>query len=223
MKALVACECSGIFRDALISLGVDAMSCDLKPCERPGPHYQGDVRDVLGDGWDLLIAHPVCTRLTNAGAKHLYVGMNRENGREPGKWIEMEEGAAFFRMFDRADHIPFRAVENPIPHRWAVKAMGRPASQYVQPWWFGDPFFKMTGWWLTNLPKWRRQRALELAPPRPGTAEHKRWSRVHLMPPGPQRATERSRSHPAMAEHLVRHWVEAIRTPDETDLFGVAA
>jgi len=74
MRVLVACEFSGIVRDAFIRRGHDAMSCDLLPSESPGPHYQGDVLDILGDGWDLMIAHPPCTYLSNAGAKHLFMG-----------------------------------------------------------------------------------------------------------------------------------------------------
>ena len=155
MIILIACECSGIVRDAFLALGHDAMSADLKPTQRPGPHYQGDVRDVLYDRWDALIAHPVCKYMANSGNKHLYLRIEgkwaKENGKNEERWEKMKAGAEFFNLFDRADHIPLRCVENPIMNGHALGMVGRIATQFVQPHWFGDPFSKATGLWLTGF------------------------------------------------------------------------
>src|SRR5690606_16959432 len=96
MRVLVACELSGIVRDAFIEAGHDALSCDLLETERPGPHHRGDVRDVLGDGWDLMVAHPPCTYLALSGVKWLYGG--KGTVRDPVRWALMQEAAAFFRL-----------------------------------------------------------------------------------------------------------------------------
>ena len=96
MRVLVACEFSGVVRDAFRAHGHDAASCDLLPSERPGPHIVGDVRDFFADGWDLMIAHPPCTFLANSGAKHLYLGCRRENGAAGDRWANLGHAAAFF-------------------------------------------------------------------------------------------------------------------------------
>lgn len=142
MRVLVACEYSGRVRDAFIAAGHDAMSADLLPTESPGPHYQGDARDVLYEEWDLLVAHPPCTYLANSGVQHLH--------KQPGRWQLMEEGAALFLSFLNA---PVRriAVENPVPHRYARELIGRP-TQWIQPHEFGTLETKRTGLWLRNLP-----------------------------------------------------------------------
>ena len=116
MKILIACEYSGRVRDAFAALGHDAMSCDLLPTEAPGNHYQGDVRDVLSEQWDLLIAHPECTYLTNAGVCHLHT--------DPKRWPKLFDAAEFFKLFLNADHIPMRAIENPIMHKYAKTLIG---------------------------------------------------------------------------------------------------
>lgn len=139
MRVLVACEFSGTVRDAFISRGHEAMSCDLLPTEKPGPHYQGDVMDVIGDGWDLMIAHPPCTYLSRAGARW---------------WGDIERQ----RLADAAAEFVFSlwnapigkiAIENPIGQlnkRW------RYPDQVIQPHHFGHPFSKATCLWLKNLP-----------------------------------------------------------------------
>lgn len=140
----MACEFSGRVRQAFRDLGADAWSCDLLPADDRSPHhYQGDVFDVIDDGWDLMIAHPPCTYLTNAGVRWLYT--------EPGRWEQMIDGAVFFRRLLDAE-IPRIAVENPIMHRYAQKIIGRRQDQVVQPWMFGHPEQKGTGLWLKNLP-----------------------------------------------------------------------
>lgn len=144
MRVLVACEYSGVVRDAFLARGHDAMSCDLLPTDVLGPHYQGDVRDVLGDGWDLLIAHPTCTYLCNSGVRWL--------STDPSRWAKMEDGAKFFLEMLNAP-IPRIAVENPVMHKYAVSIIGRKHDQTVQPWQFGDDASKRTCLWLKNLPK----------------------------------------------------------------------
>lgn len=179
MTWLIACEASGTIRDAMLARGIDAVSCDLKPTERPGPHIQGDALDQIERRWAGVIAHPVCRYLTNAGAKHLYIGGRKENGPALPRWEAMRKGAAFFNAFKRAN-APMIAIENPIPHEHARALIG-PATQYVQPWWFGDEAFKATGLWLFGLPPLVATN--RLTPPKHGTDEHKRWSFVHRMPP----------------------------------------
>lgn len=200
---LVACEESGMVRDALIAVGVRAMSCDLKLTRRPGPHYQGDVRDILPSRhWRGLIAHPVCKFLANSGAKHLYRRINgvwaKEHGPDPERWAKMADGAGFFRLFLDADHIPLVAVENSIPHGHAVKLMGRSADQYTQPWMFGDPFTKAAGWWLKKLPKLK------------ATHQKSDYDEIHpkcwKMGPSPDREEKRSETEPAIARAIALQW-----------------
>lgn len=115
MTVAVMCECSGTIRDALIARGIDAVSIDLKPTRKPGPHIQGDALDHLHRRWAMVIAHPVCRVLTNAGAKHLYIGGRKENGREPQRWADLQKAAAFFNAFTKANARCI-AIENPVPH-----------------------------------------------------------------------------------------------------------
>lgn len=203
LNILVACERSGVMRDALRARGHRAVSCDLKPSRVAGPHIQDDVRNHLHHPWDMLIAHPVCRYLTNAGAKHLYIGTRKENGPDPERWRLMAEGAAFFRLFDsgqEVQHIPLRAVENPIPHGHAVRLMGRPADQYVQPWWFGSPFSKATGWWLTRLPLLPQEFTKADYPP--GAIKQAVWR----MGPSPDREEKRSQTDPQIARACAQYW-----------------
>lgn len=139
MRVLVACEFSGIVRDAFRAMGHDAVSCDLLPSERPGPHIQGDVIPHLSDGWDLMIAHPPCTYLSRAGARWW---------KRPGR-VQMADEAALFVFALRDAHIERIAIENPIGQlntRW------RYPDQTIQPYQFGHPFSKATCLWLKNLP-----------------------------------------------------------------------
>jgi hypothetical protein len=145
MKVLIACEYSGAVRDAFIRAGHDAMSCDLLPTDVPGPHYQGDVRDVLYLQWDLLIAHPPCTYICNSGLHW--------NARVPGRKILTDDAVTFARMFiDGPDvtHIPRRAVENPIG---CLSSRVRKPCQIIQPYRFGHDASKSTCLWLHGLPK----------------------------------------------------------------------
>lgn len=202
MTWAVMCECSGTVRDALLARGVDAVSIDLKPTRKPGPHIQGNALDYIGKRWAGVIAHPVCKRLTNAGAKHLYIGGRREHGIDVGMRLDMEDGARFFNAFKFAN-APKIAIENPIPHCHARALIGdlRP---FVQPWWFGDRAFKATGFWLKGLQPLRPTN--KLTPPAPGTAEHREWSFIHRMPPGPDREERRSNTFPGVAAAMADQW-----------------
>jgi len=150
MRVLVACEYSGIVRDAFIARGHEAMSCDLLPSESDkGPHYQGNVEDVLGQGWDLMVAFPPCTYLSYVGNRHW---------NKPGREKLRREGLAFFMKMANAD-IPRIAIENPLGY--AGKAWRKP-DQIIHPYFFGEPFKKRTCLWLKNLPKliWNKEDSL---------------------------------------------------------------
>jgi hypothetical protein len=144
MRVLVACEYSGRVRDAFIAKGHDAMSCDLLPTDSPGPHYQGDVFDIINDGWDLMIAHPPCTYLSNAGARWLYPGKQLNTDR----FNKGMEAKGFFMALFNAN-IEKIAVENPVPSS-VFELPGY--TQSIQPYEFGHPFKKKTCLWLKNLP-----------------------------------------------------------------------
>ena len=143
MKVLVACEYSGTVRDAFLAKGHEAMSCDLLPTDVPGPHYQGDVFDIINDGWDLMIAHPPCTYLSNAGARWLYP-KGKLNQERYEKGLEAKE--FFFSLLNaKIDKI---CVENPKPSLvYELPA----ATQIIHPYHFGDPYSKRTQLWLKNL------------------------------------------------------------------------
>jgi hypothetical protein len=206
LRILIACECSGEFRRACRALGHDAVSCDLKPAEdcETEHHITGDaIAAAYGQHWDGMIAHPVCRYLANSGAKHLYLGGKAENGPDPDRWARMGFGAAFYLALWRAP-IERVAIENPVMHGHARRLFGLPKGQTVQPWWFGAPEFKGTTWAVRGLPKLQKSGAL--VPPKPGTAEHREWSRVHRMPPGPDREADRSRTLPAVAAAIAEQW-----------------
>ena len=139
MKVLIACEFSGTVRDAFIAKGHDAMSCDLEPTESPGSHYQGDVFDIINDGWDLMIAHPPCTHLAVSGARHF--AKKRQDGRQ-------QQGIDFFMALANCG-IPKYAIENPIG---IMSSIHRKPDQIVQPWQYGHKTTKATCLWLKGLP-----------------------------------------------------------------------
>ena len=186
MRVLVACEYSGVVRDAFRERGHDAVSADLLPTERPGPHHQGDVVPLLKEPWDLLIAHPPCTRLCNSGVRWLH---------ERDLWDDLRVAAAFFRLFLDA---PVRriAVENPVMHGHAVELVGRRHDFTCQPYDFGDPYTKRTCFWTRNL--------LPLLPTHSRPTDIR--AEVHRMPPGPDRAKLRSRTYPGMARAMADQW-----------------
>ena len=157
MKILIACEYSGVVRDAFRKLGHDAWSCDLLPCDvDPTYHYQCDVFDVIDKGWDMMIAHPPCTYLCVSGAswfynpadKHLPVGLRRSHPKYPNRRFDQEQAYEFFMKLARAN-IPKIAVENSVG---IVSRLWRKPDQIIQPWQFGDEASKSTCLWLKNLP-----------------------------------------------------------------------
>jgi hypothetical protein len=206
MRVLVACEYSGRVREAFRKLGHDAWSCDLyEDAEDNSPHhYKQCVFDVLGRGhWDLMIAHPPCTYLSNSGAKHLYIGGKKANGRDEQRWKDMRSGADFFNRVLAAP-VAKKCLENPVMHGHAQKLVGGKATQYVQPWWFGEPFFKATGFRLIGLPPLVATN--KLVPPKKGTKEHKKWSAIHMASPGPNRQKDRSRTFQGVADAMAEQW-----------------
>jgi hypothetical protein len=194
-------------RQAFAALGHEAWSVDLLPAEDgSNRHIIGDVRDHLADGWGLAIMHPPCTRLCNSGVRWLH---KPPPGRTLAQmWAELDEGAALFSACWQAP-IPRVAVENPIMHRHARERLPADLTrpQIVQPWWFGDPYFKATGFYLRGLPPLTPTRIL--ARPRAGTDAHKAWSAVHRAPPGPDRWKGRSRTFPGLAMAAAAQWSAA--------------
>lgn len=209
MRVLVGCEYSGIVRRAFAALGHDAWSCDLVPAEdRSNRHIVGDVRDHLGDGWDLLIVcHPPCTRLCNSGVRWLRAPPRGRTLQQ--MWSDLDDGAALFSACWTAP-VERVCVENPVMHRHARERIVdyAPPAQTVQPWWFGDPQFKATSLWLRNLPALTP--TARLVPPRPGTESHKAWSVVHRTSPGPNRGRERSRFFPGLAAAMAQQWSDHV-------------
>ena len=182
MRVLIACEESGAVRDAFLALGHEAMSCDLLPTRSPGPHYQGDVRDVLHYPWDLMVAHPPCTDLSVSGAKH-FAG-KRERGSQ-------QAAASFFLLLAKAD-IPRIAVENPV---CVVSSLWRKPDQTIQPWQFGHGETKATCLWLKGL-----------RPLVPTNIVSGREARVHRMPPSADRWRLRSTTYAGIASAMAEQW-----------------
>ncbi len=196
MKVLIACEYSGRVRDAFRKLGHDAMSCDLLPSDNPIPgcHYQGDVFDIIDDGWDLMIAHPPCTRLANSGVRWL---------RERDLWDDLVEAAKFYNKFQQST-IKMKCIENPVMHKYAKAMVGDIKRQVVQPWWFGEETFKATGYELTGLPDLLATNKLNT--PKAGSDEHKKWSWIHRASPGPNRWKIRSTTPQGIADAMADQW-----------------
>lgn len=210
MRVLIACEFSGVVRRAFAARGHDAWSCDLLTAEdRSNKHIIGDVRTILNDSWDLLaVFHPPCTRLCNSGSKHLYNGMKKENGINPVMWRDMEDAAAFFKVFLDCK-IPRVAIENPIMHGHAKKIVGVRQTQIIQPWQHGHREMKATCLWLKNLAA--LVETDNVGPPPSDPDERKKWARVHRAPPSPGRWKERSRTLPGIANAMAEQWGNAAR------------
>jgi hypothetical protein len=200
MKVLVACEYSGRVRDAFIARGHDAISCDLLPTDVAGPHYQGDVFDIINDGWDLMVAHPPCTYLTNSGSGWLY---NKDGSKNEERWENLKDGAEFFKKLCEAP-IEKKAIENPIQHKHAVELHGQgKATQYVQPWMFGHMEQKATGLWLYGLPKLKPTNDVKLEMMKlPKNARE----RLHYLPPSEDRWKLRSMTYPGIADAMAEQW-----------------
>lgn len=192
MNVLVACEYSGVVRDAFIAKGHNAVSCDILPTDVPGPHVQGDVSDIINASWDLLIAHPPCTYLANSGVRWLY---NKDGSENENRWLGMAYAAEFFKMFLYATHIPMRAIENPVMHKHAVRIIGRRQDQIIQPWQFGHGETKATGLWLEGLPKLQPTNIVE-----------GREQRVWKLGPSVDRWKLRSTTYKGIAEAMAEQW-----------------
>ena len=184
MRVLVACEYSGAVRDAFISGGHDAMSCDMLPTDVPGPHYHGDLFDVIDYPWDLLIAHPPCTHLAVSGSRHFEA--KRMDGRQ-------QAGVSFFmQIVRRSAHIKRVAIENPV---CIMSSMWRKPDQTIQPWMFGHGETKATCLWLKGLPLLR-----------PTDVVEGREARIHRMPPSADRWRLRSATYPGIAQAMADQW-----------------
>ena len=204
MRVLIACEFSGVVRDAFIERGHNAYSCDILPGEGKysGNHYQTPIINILYEKWDLMIAHPPCTRLANSGVRWL---------SERNLWEELENAIGFFNDLNGCG-IPKIAVENPIPHKYArdgfeyahgddfvsIPGIGK-YDQIIQPWQFGHGETKATCLWLKNLPK------LE-----PTNIVDGREGRIHKLPPSKDRARLRSITYQGIADAMAEQWGQNI-------------
>jgi len=189
MKVLIACEFSGTVRDAFTKRGHDAVSCDLLPTERPGKHYQGNVMDILGDGWDLLIAHPPCTHLAVSGARWF-----------KDKQKEQAEALEFVRQLLDAP-IPRIALENPVS---IISTRIRKPEQIIQPWMFGHAESKKTCLWLKGLPLLKPTNELEL--PDCGYWSNQTPSGQNKLAPSADRWKLRSKTYQGIADAMAEQW-----------------
>ena len=198
MKVLVACEESQAVCKSFRELGHEAFSCDVEECSGGHPewHLEGDVSKYLySENWDLMIAHPPCTRLCNSGVRWL---------DERNLWKEMAEAALFFtRLMDSP--IPMIAIENPIPHKHALKIIMHKYDQIIQPWQFGHGETKATCLWLKNLPNLI-----------PTDIVEEREARIHKLPPSKDRSKLRSKTYPGIAKAMAEQWGSLI--PLENDV-----
>jgi len=209
VRVLVACEFSGTVRNAFEKLGWDAWSVDLLPTERPGKHLQADILDVLKGTrfkgfpplsyFDLLIAHPPCTYLTNSGVCWLY--------KQEGRWEKMQKGANFFKLLLEAN-VPHKAIENPIMHKHAIKIIGRKQDQVIQPYMFGHPERKATCLWLKNLPKLNPTQDVR---EKMQSLPKKESQRIHYASPGKDRWKIRSKTFEGIAKAMAIQWTDYIK------------
>lgn len=207
-RVLIACEFSGVVRESFKARGWDAWSCDILPTTQPGQHYQCDVREVLNSDWDLMIAHPPCTYLSNSSVSHLYLSKHKVNGIDPDRWSLMLEAVEFFRLLYNAP-IPRIAVENPVMHGHAKERIGVMQSQVVHPWQFGHREQKQTCLWLRNLPK--------LVPTDNVYAEMMELpinvrQRGHYLPPTPDRWALRSTTYAGIANAMANQWTKVMES-----------
>lgn len=194
MKVLVACEYSGRVRDAFLAKGHDAISCDLLPTDSPGPHYQGDVFDLDLSEFDLMIAHPPCTYLTNAGVTWLH--------KQEKRWINMIDGAVFFRKLLDAP-VKMKCIENPVMHKYAKQIVGVKQTQVVQPWMFGHMEQKATCLWLSGLSELQETENVKNQMMRLPDNERQR---IHYLPPSPDRWKLRSITFQGLANAMAEQW-----------------
>ena len=188
MKILIACEFSGVVREAFMAMGHDAWSCDILPTEREGNHILDDVLKHLNDGWDMMIAHPPCTYISN---------MSNCRIKEPGRIEKRKQGMEFFMKFVNAP-IQKIAIENP---RGLPERQYRPADQIIQPYQFGHPMSKATCLWLKNLPALKPTNIVEYGRKWDG----KRW-RTWVDTMGSHTAKNRSITFQGIANAMAKQW-----------------
>ena len=189
LKVLVACECSGTVRDAFLDYGHDAYSCDLVPSDsfrESRRHIIGDALNLIGEEWDLVIAHPPCTFLCNSGVRWLHT--------QPGRFELMRQAAVFFKTFFAANAKAL-CIENPIPHKYAMEIINSRYTQLVQPWQFGHGETKATCFWLRGLPLLKPTNIV------PG-----RDHRIHRLPPGKNRSKIRAITYSGIALAMAQQW-----------------
>jgi site-specific DNA-cytosine methylase len=191
MKILIACEYSGAVRDAFKDKGFDATSCDILPTDVPGKHYEGDIKDILLDGWDLMIAHPPCTHLAVSGARWF-----------KEKQQEQKEALDFVRMLLDAP-IKHIALENPVS---VISSKIRKPDQIIQPWQFGHGETKKTCLWLKNLPQLIPTKVVD-----------GREQRIWKLPPSKDRWKIRSKTFQGIADAMADQWGDFIQNYDITE------
>lgn len=200
-RILVACEESQAVTIELRRRGHEAFSCDLQPCSGGHPewHIQGDVLKELDKGWDAMIAHPTCTYITNSGVCWLY---NKDGSRNEERWQNLDQACDFFKALLDAP-IPYKAIENPIPHKYAIERIGRKYDQLIQPYQFGHAESKATCFWLVGFPNLVETKNVKdewKALPK------SQAQRIHYLPPGPERAKMRSKTFKGIAEAIADQW-----------------
>ncbi len=186
MKMLIACEYSGEIRDAFLAKGHDVTSCDLLPTERPGPHYQGDVRDIINDPWDMIIAHPDCRFICNSGVRWLT--------NNPDRWYSLRKACGFFCMF-LYHKCPKIVIENPVPHKHAMKYIGLKYNQIIHPWQHGHGETKSTCLWIKGVPELKPTEIVE-----------GREQRIWKMPPSKDRSKLRAKTFSGIATAMAEQW-----------------
>lgn len=200
MKILIACEFSGVVRDAFTERGHDVMSCDLLPTEQPGQHYQGDVFDIIDDGWDMMIAHPECTFLCVTGNKWM---KDEFKDRFPTRQQDRKNAIKFFMDLVSAP-IDKIAIENPVG---IMSTQYKKPTQYVHPYFFGDPHSKKTGLWLKNLDKLI---PTDMVEPRMYTYQDGRkdpiWHVESMKMPKEERTKFRSKTFKGIADAMASQW-----------------
>jgi site-specific DNA-cytosine methylase len=218
VKVLIACEYSGVVREAFAKLGHDAMSCDLLPTEQPGNHYQGDVRDVLYENWDMVIAHPPCTFLSVAGNR--WFNEERYGDKALSRKAERIEAANFFKIFTDINCEKV-AIENPIG--FMSNAYQKP-DQIIHPYFFGDPERKATCLWLKGLEKLVSTNIVqpEIITYKNGKGTDSPWHLNSLSLPAEERRKVRSKTFQGIADAMASQWGGNIHQKEQQDLFEVA-